>query len=101
MPEYLEKLTRGKFLRSVGALAAALPLGAAAFDFGASPGRGFNFMLLGDIHFDKPDLHDMDYVSAKYPNDIRQIEYYSRITRENFPLLMHAVRVWSKPIDAD
>lgn len=101
MPEYLEKLTRGKFLRSVGALAAALPLGAAAFDFGASPGRGFNFMLLGDIHFDKPDHHDMDYVSAKYPNDIRQIENYSRITRDNFPLLMNAVRERSKQIDAD
>ena len=72
-------LNRRKFITSIGALTAALPLGASAFDFIPSPGKSFNFLLLGDLHFDKLAHHDMDYVKAKYPNDMVQIEYYSQV----------------------
>ena len=83
-----EAINRRKFIATTGMLAAALPLGAAAFDFTLSPGKGFDFVLLGDLHFDKLDHHDMAYVKQEYPNDIGQIENYSRITRENLPALL-------------
>lgn len=86
---------------SVGALAAALPLGASAFDFIPGKGNGFNFMLLGDLHFDKLEHHDMEYVKSKYPNDIVQIENYSRITRDNFPALMSVAKDKAREINAD
>jgi hypothetical protein len=61
----MEKLNRRKFVTSLGMMAAALPLGASAFDFSPSPGKSFNFLLLGDLHFDKPEHHDMDYLRTK------------------------------------
>jgi predicted phosphodiesterase len=94
-------VNRRKFIASIGALAAALPLGASAFDFIPGKGSAFNFMLLGDIHFDKLEHHDMAYVKLNYPNDIVQIENYSRITRDNFPLLMNAARKKAKKVNAD
>jgi hypothetical protein len=94
-------LSRKKFIWSLGALAAALPLGAPAFDFIPSKGASFNFMLLGDIHFDKLEHHDMDYVKLNYPNDISQIENYSRITRENLPLLMKVTKQKAKDFNVD
>ncbi len=96
-----QDLSRKKFIVSLGALAAALPLGASAFDFFPSRCASFNFMLLGDIHFDKLEHHDMDYVKLKYPNDISQIENYSRITRENLPLLMKATKQKAEDVNAD
>ena len=92
---------RRKFIASLGALAAALPLGASAFDFIPSPGKSFHFLLLGDLHFDKWDHHDMNYLKEKYPNDIVQIENYSRVTRENFPLLMQVAKEKAAKANAD
>lgn len=94
-------VNRRKFIASLSVIAAALPLGASAFDFIPSKGKGFNFMLLGDIHFDKLEHHDMDYLKLKYPNDIVQIQNYSRITRDNFPLLMRAAKEKAKTVNAD
>lgn len=86
------KLNRRKFIVSLGTLAAALPLGASAFDFIPSDGNAFNFLLLGDLHYDKLEHHDMEYMRAKYPNDIVQIENYSKITKENLPALLKVVK---------
>lgn len=97
----MEKFSRRKFLGSIGMLSAALPLGACAFDFVPSKGNGFNFVLLGDLHYDKLEHHDMAYVKEKYPNDIVQIENYSRITRENFPTLMQVAKEKAKNLNAD
>lgn len=94
-------LNRRKFLVSLGTVAAALPLGASAFDFIPSAGKGFSFLLLGDLHFDKLEHHDMDYLQAKYPNDIVQIQNYSRITRENLPLLLKVAKEKAVKANAD
>lgn len=94
-------VNRRKFIASLSMIAAALPLGASAFNFIPSKGNGFNFMLLGDIHFDKLEHHDMDYLKLKYPNDIVQIQNYSRITRDNFPLLMRVAKDKAKTVNAD
>ncbi|WP_148233553.1 metallophosphoesterase family protein [Pseudopedobacter saltans] len=95
------ELNRRKFIASMGALAVALPLGTSAFDFIPSKGNGFNFVLLGDLHYDKLEHHDMDYVKLKYPNDITQIENYSRITRENLPLLLEVAKEKAKQLNVD
>lgn len=85
----MKTLSRRKFITSVGMLAAALPLGASAFDFIPSAGKGFNFLLLGDIHFDDLNYHDLDYVRTKFSEgDVTQVHNYSRITRDNLPLLI-------------
>jgi len=97
----MKEISRRKFLTSAGVLAAALPLGASAFDFIPSPGKSFNFLLFGDIHFDKPEHHSMDYLKAKYPNDIVQIENYSRITRDNLPQLLDVSKKLGKKLNAD
>jgi len=94
-------LNRRKFIVSLGTLAAALPLGASAFDFIPSAGKGFNFLLLGDLHFDKLEHHDMDYLHAKYPNDIVQIQNYSRITKENLPVLLKVAKEKAVKANAD
>jgi hypothetical protein len=97
----MSTLNRRKFITSLGTLAAALPLGASAFDFIPSPGKSFSFVLLGDLHFDKWDHHDMNYLKEKYPNDIVQIENYSRVTKDNLPLLMQVAKDKATKANAD
>ncbi len=52
----------------------------------------FSFVLLGDLHFDRLEHHDMTWVKKDKPNDISQIENYSRISREVSPALFASVR---------
>ena len=94
-------ISRRNFVATAGLLAAALPLGASAFRFSTSAGSGFNFMLLGDLHFDKMEHHDLEYIKAKFANDLSQIKNYSRITRENLPLLMNVVKEKGTGMKAD
>lgn len=54
----------------------------------AAPAWDYAFPLLGDIHFDDLAHHDMDWVLREKPRDVRQIENYSRITREFTPRLL-------------
>ena len=49
------------------------------------------FALLGDLHFDRLHHHDMAWLKQHKPNDVRQVENYSRITREVTPRLLEAV----------
>lgn len=49
------------------------------------------FVFLGDLHFDKPDHHDMDWVAVAQPKDIVQIQDYCRVTQENTPLLFASI----------
>lgn len=52
----------------------------------------FSFVLLGDLHFDRLEHHDMDWMRAEKPRDIRQVERYSQITAEVLPRLLAEVR---------
>lgn len=79
-------LTRRGFLTA--AAGAALTTAAPAEE-SAKP---FDFVLLGDLHFDRLEHHDRDWLRREKPNDIRQVENYSRITREVLPALMAEVR---------
>ena len=53
---------------------------------------GFSFPLLGDLHFDRLEHHDMDWLMREKPGDLRQIERYSQITRDVLPSLLAEVR---------
>ncbi|MBX6316116.1 MAG: metallophosphoesterase [Isosphaeraceae bacterium] len=76
-------LTRRRFL----ALAAALASGGAAAE--AEP---FAILALGDVHFDRLDHHDREWLRRDHPNDVHQVENYSRITREVTPALLAELR---------
>lgn len=51
----------------------------------------YAFVFLGDLHFDRPEHHDMEWVNETHPNDIAQIQNYCRVTEENTPALFSAV----------
>ncbi len=61
--------------------------GGAQRDSGKENGDDFAFFLLGDLHLDRLDQHDQAWLQAEKPNDLKQIENYSRITREVAPNL--------------
>jgi len=53
----------------------------------------FAFIALGDIHFDRLEHHDLDYVRQKYgEGDIRQIQNYSHLTETMLPKLFAELR---------
>ena len=86
-------LTRRRFLQTSTA-AASLVL-APRWSPAAEPAAkssAFSFVLLGDIHYDKLEHHDMAWVQKDKPNDVSQIQNYSRISREISPRLLSTVR---------
>ena len=81
-------VTRRHFLRAAAAL--ALPSVARA----AAPpgGYAFSFVLLGDLHYDKLEHHDMAWLEKNKAGDLSQIRNYSRITADITPKLFASVR---------
>ena len=96
------KIDRRKFVYSIGMLTVALPLGVSAFDGFSSKGSEFKFLLLGDIHFDRIDHHDMEYVRTVFgEGDEVQVKNYSRITKDNLPVLIQRVKKVGSTLNAD
>jgi hypothetical protein len=93
-------MSRRKLIQHLSMLGAALPVRVWAKRVTGTTNKSFNFMFLGDLHFDKLMHHDMDYLKEKYPNDIRQIENYSRITRDNLSDLMRVSKECANETDA-
>ena len=48
--------------------------------------------LLGDLHFDRLEHHDHEWLAREYPGDVRQVQNYSEITSERTPQLLERVR---------
>src|SRR5258707_534395 len=78
-------MNRRRFLQTSAAAMLAAPVQAAST-------RAFSFVLLGDLHFDKPEHHDFEWMKDSSPDSIRQSANYSRITREIMPRLFATVR---------
>jgi 3',5'-cyclic AMP phosphodiesterase CpdA len=99
----MKKVDRRKFLTSISALAAILPLSGIAS--GIRPeffnSQAFSFLLLGDIHFDKFKHHAVDFMREKYPKDIRQVISYSHITWENLPDLITTTKALANKTGAE
>jgi len=87
------KISRRKFIQVAASSAPALALAPTALP--AAPANtkdSFSFALLGDLHFDRPDHHDMVWLKENKPDDIRQIENYCRVTKDIHPRLFATVR---------
>lgn len=54
--------------------------------------RVSSLVYLGDMHFDRMSHHDLDWVRATKPNDMRQIEGYVRNTKEYTPKLLQRIQ---------
>ena len=81
---------RRAFLRGA---AAGVALGAGgSWAVAAADDAGWAFPLLGDLHIDRPDHHDADWLKAHHPGDVKQVENYSRVTRETTPKLLAVAR---------
>jgi UDP-2,3-diacylglucosamine pyrophosphatase LpxH len=83
-------LTRREFLAKT--LAAGTGLALAPAIRAANASESFSFVLLGDLHFDRLEHHDMSWVEANKANDITQIKNYCRITAEITPKLFAVVK---------
>jgi hypothetical protein len=89
--------TRRQFLQATTAVAgvALAPRWATAAPASGTAPAGrqpFAFPLLGDLHYDKLEHHDMAWVEKDKPNDVGQIHNYTRIAREVSPQLFARVR---------
>jgi hypothetical protein len=84
-------LSRRQFL-STTAAASGVALAPRWTRAAAATERKFSFILLGDLHYDKLEHHDMAWVKKDKPNDVRQIENYCRITRDVMPVLFKTMR---------
>ena len=86
------QITRRALLSSAAAASAAT-LVVPRLSFAQTPeNEAFSFVLLGDLHFDRLEHHDRDWIAREKPNDWRQIENYSRITAQMHPQLLAEVR---------
>ena len=52
----------------------------------------FDFVLLGDLHLDRIDQHDMTWLKSEKPNDVGQVQNYSRIAGEISPKLFAEIK---------
>src|SRR6476469_4129267 len=85
-------LSRRSFLKNTAAACAVLgPAGNLAL---AAPeeAEARSFPLLGDLHFDRLEHHDHEWLVREHPGDVSQVQSYSRITREMTPRLFARVR---------
>lgn len=80
----MHRLSRRRFLASSLATMPALA--------GAASTKAFSFILLGDLHYDKLDHHDMNWLQKHKAGDLSQIKNYSRITADITPRLFDAVK---------
>lgn len=58
----------------------------------AASAKPFSFVLLGDLHYDKPEHHDYAWVKEHSPDSVRQSVNYSKLTSEVMPRLFATVR---------
>ncbi|MCD6049665.1 MAG: metallophosphoesterase [Verrucomicrobia bacterium] len=83
-------ITRRRFLQLSAAGATSLSLTPSART--AEAAKSFSFILLGDLHFDRLEHHDMAWLEKNKGGDLGQIKNYSRITAEVMPRLFATVR---------
>lgn len=87
------RMTRREFVQRTAVGAGAVVLGAGgSWALAAPQGEGWAFPLLGDLHFDRLDHHDMEWLAKEHPNDVAQVRNYSRISREFTPRLLDGIR---------
>lgn len=83
-------LTRRDFIARTATAAGAAT--APAWLQGAANQPAFSFVLLGDIHYDRPEHHDLAWVKKELPNILGSIPGFCKKTEEILPPLFATVR---------
>jgi hypothetical protein len=81
--------TRRAFLQTALGTAA---LGAATLGAAAAEGDAYSVLFLGDVHYDRLSHHDMSWLTREKPNDVRQVQNYSRLTSDVWPQTLARLR---------
>lgn len=92
-------VSRRGFVRRAVGTAGSIILGAGGNWALAAPKNDvpvWSFPLLGDLHFDRPDHHDIKWLTKEHPHDVSQVERYCRISAEMTPKLLAVVRQQAK-----
>src|SRR5437762_1828511 len=84
-------LSRRHFLKNIAVGLAIGPAGNWAVA-AADNADDWSFPLLGDLHFDRLEHHDHEWLAREHPGDVSQVQNYSRITGEMTPRLFSRVR---------
>lgn len=45
----------------------------------------YSFLVVGDLHYDRLDHHDFAWLDKNHPNDLSQIQNYSKLTSTTMP----------------
>lgn len=90
-------IQRRSFLQMMAAGLAAAP---GSFAMAADPGESFELPMLGDLHFDRLEHHDFDWLKASHAGDISQIKNYSRVTAETSGKLLALAKQRVKQAEA-
>jgi hypothetical protein len=85
-------INRRDFLKSSAASCALLGLAGNWAVAAGEAADNWAFPLLGDLHFDRLEHHDHEWLAREHPGDVSQVQNYSRITRELTPKLFSRVR---------
>lgn len=93
------KLSRRDFIRSTAMGAAGVTLAqipVCSFALGDKPEPTekpiYRFVLLGDMHYDRIEHHDMKWVADTHPGDINQIKGYVENSEKYTPELLARVK---------
>src|SRR4051794_27443833 len=81
--------TRRSFLQAFGAGVLGVR---GSFAVAAESREELVIPVLGDLHFDKPEHHDLEWLRANHAGDERQIENYCRVTKDWSPKLFDLAR---------
>jgi hypothetical protein len=78
--------TRRQFLSTLAAASAA------GLAKGAEAAAPFSFILMGDLHFDRMEHHDLKWLEEHKAGDLSQIKNYTKLTATVMPQVFAAVR---------
>ena len=73
-------------------MAAGMTAAPGSWAVAADPGESFELPMLGDLHFDRLEHHDFEWLKQAHPGDISQIKNYSRVTSESSGRLLELAR---------
>src|SRR5688572_3495845 len=87
------KITRRRFMQNAALAASGVAMGSHLLAETISRNtNAFSFVLLGDLHLDKVEHHDLERLRATEAKQLPHIEMYCRITAEMTPKLLATVR---------
>ncbi len=95
----LSKLSRREFIRTAavgtaGLTLTQLPMARFALGDKREPEDKplYRFVMLGDMHYDRVEHHDMKWVSDAHPGDVNQIKNYVLNSEKYTPALLNRVK---------